>query len=606
MSRNDFIPPETSAMATNAAIGGANPAIGDKLGEIANIHFGERLGVCPTCAQVEFRRVDPLAKTTAFTEFQCVACGDKMVKHDATLVLSRKYRVGVPDPLWRSQTQAIAFLESISDGFFAVDAQWRMTYVNPAAVQILDRPASEMMGSVLWDVYPGLRESEFGQVYRRVARDGIRASLVAYYPDHDRWYEANVTPVSDGGLTVYFKNVTDRVRVSEAQTAAIRDQARREAADATAESIRSKEERLRLATDAAALGVWVWDIPSERVTGESDRLYDMFGLPRSETAFDAAQFGALVHPDDAERLKREIAATMEAGTRFHFEGRFHRRSDNALRWIELNGLLNRTAEGTPLRVVGTAADISDRKEADEELRRLAARLYEADVRRNEFLATLAHELRNPLAPLTSALATIRHSSDSAESVRNARGVMERQLAHMVRLIDDLLDTARVSNGKIELRKEWVDVKGVVADAIEGSLPLLESGRHTLRVDPPGEPVLIEADPDRLTQVVSNLLNNAAKYTPQGGSIDIVARRDGDHATIAVVDSGIGIPEAALPTVFDMFTQVRGDRDRSQGGLGIGLCLVRQLVELHGGTVCASSPGAGKGSTFTVRLPLSSP
>lgn len=606
MSTHDFNSSEAASAGRkpSEATASATPEITHREGDVVNIRFGDRLGACPSCGQVEFRKVDPLAKLGASTEFQCVGCGDKIVRHDTSLLLSRKYRVGTPGETWRREVQAVAILESISDGFFAVDAQWRMTYVNHAAEQILDRPASEMMGSVLWDVYPGLRESEIGQAYRRVAGDRIRASFVSFYPDHERWYEVTASPANDGGLTVYFKNVTERVRARETHAAAIREEARREEAQASAEYIRSKEERLRLATDAAALGVWVWDIPAKRVTGESDRLYDMFGLPRSEKAFDAARLiGELVHPGDAEEMKRRIAHTIETGERFHFEGRFHRKSDNALRWIELNGLLNRTADGAPLRVVGTAGDISDRKQAQEELQRLAARLSEADRRRNEFIATLAHELRNPLAPLTNALHLMRMSPDNAENVRRARSVMERQLAHMVRLIDDLLDTARITNGKLELKKQSVELNSVVASAIEGSLPILEAAGHSLHVGAPKEPVFIEVDPDRLTQVVSNLLNNAAKYTPSGGSIEILARQDGDYATIAVADSGIGISAEALPTVFEMFTQVRGETDRSQGGLGIGLCLVRQLVQLHGGTVSASSPGAGKGSTFTVRLPL---
>jgi signal transduction histidine kinase len=238
----------------------------------------------------------------------------------------------------------------------------------------------------------------------------------------------------------------------------------------------------------------------------------------------------------------------------------------------------------------------------DELAAQAEALKVADRRKDEFLATLAHELRNPLAPLRHGLDILRKGGASASGA-DILGTMDRQLGHLVHLIDDLLDVSRVSQGKITLRREPIAVSAVIHAAVEASRPAIDAARHTLAVDIPSEPLWIDADVTRLSQVVGNLLNNAAKYTPDGGRIGLSAWVEGDFAAIAVSDNGIGIPAEKQLEVFQLFAQVENHLDRAKGGLGIGLALVRQLVGLHGGTVEASSAGIGKGSTFTVRLPL---
>ena len=241
----------------------------------------------------------------------------------------------------------------------------------------------------------------------------------------------------------------------------------------------------------------------------------------------------------------------------------------------------------------------------EESRLAAEALVDADKRKDEFLATLAHELRNPLAPLRAGLHLLRLSPDG-DHVARTREMMDRQLVHMVRLIDDLLDVSRVSNGKLTLRTERVSVQSVVRTAIEAVRPLVESAGHELTTRMPDAPVVVDGDPIRLAQVVGNLLTNAAKYTPEGGRIAVAVAGEADAVVLRVADTGSGIPADMLPKVFDLFTQVGTVRDRSQGGLGIGLALVRKLVEMHGGTVVAESPGIGQGSTFVVRLPAEAP
>jgi CheY-like chemotaxis protein len=240
-------------------------------------------------------------------------------------------------------------------------------------------------------------------------------------------------------------------------------------------------------------------------------------------------------------------------------------------------------------------DETDRYRREEALRT-------ADRRKDEFLATLAHELRDPLAPICMGLELLKHSANSGSAAEDVRTMMERQANHMVRLIDDLLDVSRITRGKLELRRCPVELSEIVRNAVDATQPALDEARHRLTVSLPGRPVLLYADPNRLTQVVSNLLNNAAKYTPAGGRIELsVGERDAE-IVITVSDSGVGIPADVRESIFDMFTQVRGDLESGHKGLGIGLTLVKRLVELHGGTVKVESDGKDKGSRFHVRLP----
>ena len=276
------------------------------------------------------------------------------------------------------------------------------------------------------------------------------------------------------------------------------------------------------------------------------------------------------------------------------------------RLIDLLG--NVTLLDRPIRLATLASAVRTALRARE--RQYQARSYfrereEADQRKDEFLATLAHELRNPLAPIRNAVQIMRLSGASAPAARHLSEMMERQVGHMVRLVDDLLEVSRITRGKIELRKERVALAAVIEAAVETSRPLIEAQRHELGVTLPLQPLYLEADATRLAQVFGNLLNNAAKYTDEGGQIEVTATRQGDEVLVTVRDSGTGIGAAALPRVFDMFMQGENSRDRTQGGLGIGLTLVRSLVEMHGGSVDARSEGTGKGSEFIVRLPLAS-
>jgi PAS domain S-box-containing protein len=263
----------------------------------------------------------------------------------------------------------------------------------------------------------------------------------------------------------------------------------------------------------------------------------------------------------------------------------------------------RGADGTPERLLAVSRDVTEHRKFEAALNETAERLAEADRRKDQFLATLAHELRNPLTPIRNALTLIRMRADDPAAVEDARRLADRQLSQLVRLVDDLLDVSRITCGKLRLQKGRIDIRMVIDNALETAAPLFEAAGHRLTIDVESSTCHLEGDPIRLAQALSNLLTNAAKYTEPGGEIRLSARCTGGEITIAVEDNGRGIHEPMLPKLFELFTQIDSTTGRASEGLGIGLSLVKSLVELHGGTVEAASAGPGKGSTFTMRLPL---
>ncbi|MFM0048029.1 PAS domain-containing hybrid sensor histidine kinase/response regulator [Caballeronia grimmiae] len=264
-------------------------------------------------------------------------------------------------------------------------------------------------------------------------------------------------------------------------------------------------------------------------------------------------------------------------------------------WMRVSVAPLRDEAGNVIGTCSIVQDISDLKDAEQALK-------DADHRKNEFLAVLAHELRNPLAPIRNGLNILEHTVDVETRARVHR-MFNRQMSHIVRLVDDLLEVSRITSGKIELRKENLNLSAILSTAVETSRPVIDTGQHRLTISFSAEPLTVFGDPVRLTQIFANLLNNAAKYTNAGGHIELTAMRDDKHAVVTVRDNGIGITAGMLPRIFDMFSQEENFRQRAQGGLGIGLTLVRSLVHLHGGTVSAHSDGLGRGSEFAVRLSL---
>ena len=360
---------------------------------------------------------------------------------------------------------------------------------------------------------------------------------------------------------------------------------------AAEELLRENEARFRLMADASPATLWLTD-PDGQCTFLSRQWYESTGQTEDQ-ALGLGWTGA-THPDDAEAVGEAFLAANAQRQVFHGEYRL-RTADSGYRWVIDLGRPWFSETGAYAGMVGAVFDIDDRKRAEQGLE-------EASRRKDQFLATLAHELRNPLAPISNALQVWQMVDHKPDDARRLREMMGRQVRQMVRLIDDLLDVSRITRGRIELRNAPLDLRDVLHAAVESQQPFIDAQRHALSVDLPPAPLMVVADHGRLVQVFGNLLNNAAKYTPPGGELRLAAALEAGHAVVSVRDDGPGIPPAMLEPIFDMFTQVDQSVERAHGGLGIGLTLVRNLVELHGGSVLARSDGPGRGSEFVVRLP----
>jgi PAS domain S-box-containing protein len=308
-------------------------------------------------------------------------------------------------------------------------------------------------------------------------------------------------------------------------------------------------------------------------------------------------------PEDQPRIINDFLPSVLETGHGELEIRFRHFKTGEPRWMAYKVLKLTDSENRAVAFATVSQDITERKRLEDNLRVLAADLSENDRRKNEFLATLAHELRNPLAPMSNMLEVVKRSDGNVELIKRAHETIERQLSQMVRLVDDLLDLNRITHDRLELRRSEVELSSVIQQAVEVARPLIDAERHHLIVELPDEPVYLNADRMRLAQVFANLLNNSSKYTKSEGTISLLAERADGEVVVTVRDNGAGIPPDKLHSIFDMFMQVDRTADRSQGGLGIGLTLVRRLVEMHGGSIEPRSDGEGMGSEFVVRLPV---
>lgn len=360
------------------------------------------------------------------------------------------------------------------------------------------------------------------------------------------------------------------------------------------ELLRIERERVALALQAGLMGAFDFDLRRGALWW-SPRTYEIFGVPPERFTPSPESVGACIHPDDRERFLRQRAQAIARHQPLQLEFRIVR-PDGSVVWVAHRGQTDYDASGAPVRHYGIVMDITERRLAEQALR-------DADRQKDQFVATLAHELRNPLAPIRNAVTLMRRLPLDAPRIAWCRDVIERQVGQMARLLDDLLDLSRMTRDQLELRPEPLALATVVERALEIAQPVIDAAGHAIDVELPAQPVHFVGDPARLAQVFSNLLINAAKYTPPGGQLSLGACLQGDELQVRVSDEGIGIPPEHLPRIFDMFTQVDPSRDRSQAGLGIGLALSRRLVEMHGGQIVARSDGAGRGSEFLVRLPI---
>ena len=485
---------------------------------------------------------------------------------------------------------------SQAPGFIIVmsGAEHRVEFVNDAHRRLF--ASDGWSGKTIREAFPDLSGQGFFELLDRVYETGEP-------------YRAEKTPVRfrPAGSRV------EEIRFLDFTYAPVRDEQRSvvgvfcEGFDATRQieaekALRQQEEQLRLATDAADVGLWDVDPIAQRLFWPP-RVKAMFGLP-AHADVSMADFYCGLHPEDREQVTQAFAEAADASKRalYDVEYRTVSKEDGVIRWVAAKGKGIFDDEGRCVRVIGTAIDITRRRAIEESLRRSEEQLRQADRKKDEFLATLAHELRNPLAPIGNAAALLQHPSTAREQVLRYAQMIERQSKAMAVLLDDLLEVSRISTGKLQLKKKVVSMASVVESALETVRPALETRRHPLRVESSGAELLLAVDPVRISQVLTNLLTNAIKYSDSGGAIALRTRSQNDEVSFEVEDSGIGLSAEQLPMIFDMFAQVSPAMARSEGGLGIGLAVAKALVQMHDGRIEASSPGLGHGSKFTVILP----
>lgn len=363
---------------------------------------------------------------------------------------------------------------------------------------------------------------------------------------------------------------------------------------AAEQALRESEERFQLAAEVGRLGTWDWDMRSGEIFWSRGH-YELLGYQEGEVRPGYESWVQRVHAEDRAQSEAEVRRTMQERTDFVAEYRVLW-PDGSVHWMSARGRYEYDDDGSCRRMVGIMADITSLKQAEIALR-------EADQRKDEFLAMLAHELRNPLTPIRNAAHVLGHLDLAEPRLHWAQDIIERQVGHLTRLVDELLDVSRIVRGKVTLQLAPVELADLVRQTRESVQPIMSAKGHRLEVRMPEDKVYIQGDLVRLVQILQNLLTNAAKYTPDGGRIELLGQVRETEMEFRVRDNGMGISPELLPSVFDLFRQGKRTLDRAQGGLGIGLTLVRQLVEMHGGRVSVASPGPGQGACFTVRLPL---
>jgi PAS domain S-box-containing protein len=365
-------------------------------------------------------------------------------------------------------------------------------------------------------------------------------------------------------------------------------------------ALRQTQQRLRLALDSGRMGTWDIDF-STGIMACSGQCKMNYGRSPEEP-FTYEDLAASVHPDDVERWRDVVTQAIECGGDFGIDYRAMW-PDGSIHWVYARGSCQLDEQGKAATLSGVSIDVTDRKRAEQFEQERAAKADRESQRKSEFLAILAHELRGPLAPIRSALQALQCRGDDARDRERLRAIAERQVKHLALLVEDLLDVARIERGEIRLRIERFDLREALRVAIETSAPLMEARGQRFQTAGFEHPIMALADPTRIAQMASNLLNNAAKYTASRGSIRLELVLTSNQVEICVVDNGVGLAPDALESVFDMFAQIDDHKAQAQGGLGIGLALTRQLAQLHGGSVCARSEGIGRGCRFSILLPL---
>ncbi len=473
-------------------------------------------------------------------------------------------------------------LESIGEGFVALDREFRYVYVNRAAEQMLGHPRTKLIGRIPWEVFPA--ESI------RASRQHLEAAIAAaetkrfevHVADWNRWYENRVYP-SAAGVSIFFADVTARVD-SEA-------------------ALRESRDVLSLAMRGGSMGAWSRNLTTNEVWW-SRELEELFGLEPGGLNRTEGGYFEFVHEDDRSAVRRAVDDAIEHGSDYVIEFRF-KNADGAWRWMEGRGRAVYAEDGTPRMLYGIGIDVTARKHTEMALREAKTAAEAANQLKDHFLATLSHELRTPLNAILGYAQMLQSDSIARDKRQRAIEVIQRNAVAQNQLVDDLLDMSRITTGKLRLDPEPMLVAPVLQEAVEAVRPAADAKGIVLELDVDPFAGTVTADSTRLQQVFWNLLSNAVKFTNQHGHVVASLRRDGEHIETTISDTGVGITPEFLPFVFEPFRQADARFDRAHGGLGLGLAISKQLVELHGGTVYVSSGGPGKGATFTVRLPRAS-
>jgi PAS domain S-box-containing protein len=481
------------------------------------------------------------------------------------------------------QERSHQVLSSIKDGFILMDREFRVQQINAEGLRLDGRAVHEIVGRSHWELWADSETLPVGQAYKQAMHERVPVSLEQCYTHFGQeiWLDIQAYPSGDG-LAVFYRDISARKNAERA--------------------LREREEQLRLAIDAADVGLWDVDVVANTLFWPA-RVKGMFGIS-ADRPVSMDDFYSGLHPDDFARTSAAFADAADPQLRalYDVEYRTIGKEDNVVRWVAAKGRGIFNDAGRCVRMIGTAIDITKRKASDEALRDSEERLRQSDRRKDEFLAMLAHELRNPLAPISAAAELIGMVKLDEARLQGASRIISRQVHHLTELVDDLLDVSRVTRGLITLNKTKQDIKDVVASAAEQVRPLMEAQHHHFSMDLSPQAANVVGDKKRLVQIVANLLNNAAKYTPEHGSICLKLEVDEERVLVHVQDNGIGIAPELQPHIFKLFAQAERTADRTQGGLGLGLALVKNLVELHDGSVSCQSNGLGEGSCFTVSFP----
>ena len=486
-------------------------------------------------------------------------------------------------------------LRSIGDAVITTDTEGRITYINEVGESLTGWSHKDALGQPLERVFLIVNELTRQPVASPATR-ALREGVVVGLANHTVLIQKDgkECPIDDSAAPIRNEqgHVSGCVLIFR---------------DVTAQRLIEREKANKLLT--ARLLASIVESSNDAIISKS-----LDGIIQSWNAAAERLFGftaeqaigrhiSLVIPPDRLAEEEQIIASLREGKRIEHYETERLRSDGQHIYVSLTISPIKDGSGNVIGASKIVRDIMDRKRAESDLKRLAADLSDADRRKNEFLATLAHELRNPLAPMNNMLEVLKRADGDEVILKQAHETIERQLGQMVRLVDDLLDLNRITHDRLELRRSEVELSSVIQQAVEVARPLIDAAGHELTVDLPAEPIYLNADRTRLAQMFGNLLNNSSKYTRPNGTISLTAKRIDNDIAVTVKDNGAGIPHDKLDSIFDMFMQVERTADRAQGGLGIGLTLVKRLAEMHGGSIEAKSAGEGQGSEFVVRLPV---